>query len=140
MDVARYFLAIVCEEEGDFITNLKLQKLLYYAQGFHLAILGSRLFDEEIYRWMHGPVVPEIYRAFKEYGAGPIACPKEALSQLPDETRQVLDEVFAVYGQFTAWTLRNMTHTEPPYCEARADGIISTKGMEKFFKTRLIEQ
>ena len=55
---------------GDLMTNLRLQKLLYFAQGWHLARFGRPLFDASIEAWPYGPVVPEVYRAYKEYGAG----------------------------------------------------------------------
>jgi uncharacterized phage-associated protein len=68
IDVANYFLSKADPEAGDVISNLKLQKLLYYAQGFHLAIYGERLFIEQIKAWKHGPVVPDIYHHFKKHG------------------------------------------------------------------------
>lgn len=57
-DVAKYFLAQQDETAGDLISNLKLQKLIYYAQGFHLAISDRPLFPEPIKAWIHGPAVP----------------------------------------------------------------------------------
>ena len=60
-DVANYFLSLCDEDAGDLISNLKLQKLVYYAQGFHLAISGEPLFDEKIMAWEHGPVIPQLY-------------------------------------------------------------------------------
>jgi uncharacterized phage-associated protein len=62
VEIAKYFLVQVEEELGDSISNLKLQKLVYYAQGFNLALFdGNPLFDEEIQAWTHGPVVPALY-------------------------------------------------------------------------------
>ena len=61
-DVAQYFLAQMDEDAGDLISNLKLQKLVYYAQGFALALHGRPLFRERVEAWTHGaPVVPELY-------------------------------------------------------------------------------
>ena len=74
MQVAQHFLALQDEDAGDLISNLKLQKLLYYAQGIHLALNGQPLYPERIEAWQHGPVVPEIYHAFKEYRARPDSC------------------------------------------------------------------
>lgn len=48
------------------ISNLKLQKLLYYMQGFHLAYFDTPLFDDDIEAWMYGPVVPCVYNHFKK--------------------------------------------------------------------------
>ncbi len=56
-DAAKYFLAQTSEDAGDLISNLKLQKLLYYAQGFHLALYDEPLFPEAIEAWTHGPVL-----------------------------------------------------------------------------------
>ncbi len=140
MDVARYFLAVVPEEEGDFMTNLKLQKLLYYAQGFHLAILDKVLFPDEILKWTHGPVVPEVYFRFRQHGSSPIPYPEdEELPEFPQETTEVLNEVFDVYGQFTAWALRNLTHNEPPYINAEDNSVISQESIGEYFKTQLVE-
>ena len=60
-------------EDGDSISNMKLQKLLYYCQGFHLASFeGAALFDEKVEAWEHGPVVPVVWRRFREFGRDPI--------------------------------------------------------------------
>ncbi|MFK5281891.1 Panacea domain-containing protein, partial [Lacticaseibacillus paracasei] len=64
MNAARYFLSKQDQEEPD-ISNLKLLKLLYYAQGTCLALLDRPLFSETIEAWRHGPVVPSVYQAFK---------------------------------------------------------------------------
>ena len=74
-DVADYFLSIVDEEQGDSLSNLKLQKLLYYAQGFHLAIKNEPLFDEDIEAWTYGPVVPSVYNQYSQHGGDPIPKP-----------------------------------------------------------------
>ncbi len=77
LDVARYFLLKADPDEGELISNLRLQKLLYYAQGFHLALYDELLFAEAVVAWMHGPVVPEVYHEFKRYGAERIPAPTE---------------------------------------------------------------
>jgi len=96
-DVAHYFL----ELEGDAgeISNLKLQKLVYYAQGFSLALRGQPLFDAAIEAWMHGPVVPGLYRRFRDYGSNPIPPSAEFDSSvLSADERHLIEEVFDVYG------------------------------------------
>lgn len=138
-DVAKYFLTLNAndEEVGELISNLKLQKLVYYAQGFHLAIMDEPLFDSSIEAWAHGPVVPSLYHDYKEYGAGAIPAPIGFdLESIDKETRDLLDEVYNVFGQFSAWKLRNMTHEEPPWKEAfEGSGIISKTSMKKYFLT-----
>ena len=54
--IANYFLSLSDPEIGDGISNLKLQKLCYYAQGFYLAQHDTPLFEDTIEAWQHGPV------------------------------------------------------------------------------------
>lgn len=54
--------------DNNDMTNMKLQKLLYYVQGTCLALHGQRMFSQNINKWQYGPVVPEIYHIFKEKG------------------------------------------------------------------------
>jgi uncharacterized phage-associated protein len=138
-DVAKYFLAQQDETAGDLISNLKLQKLVYYAQGFHLAISDRPLFPEPIKAWIHGPAVPELYEFYKEYGANAIPCPTDIdWNKYDEETRSLLDEVYSVLGQFSAWKLRNMTQEESPWKEAsKTAGEITHQSLKEYFKTQL---
>lgn len=138
-DVAAYFLYLAGQEDGELISNLKLQKLAYYAQGFHLALNGIPLFPEDIEAWQHGPVVPALYHAYKQHGSGPIPIVTElSLAKYSIGVQELLDEVYEVYGQFSAWKLRNMTHEERPWIDAqKLGGSISPAAMQEFFKERL---
>lgn len=69
--IANEFLNLA-EVDGDSITHMKLQKLVYYAHGWHLAIQKTPLINERIEAWKFGPVVPSLYHEFKTVGAGPI--------------------------------------------------------------------
>jgi uncharacterized phage-associated protein len=141
-DVARYFLSLADEEAGDLLSNLKLQKLCYYAQGFRLALSGEPLYQEPIEAWTHGPVIPELYHAYKHHGSGAIELPTGFdVSILPADVRELLDEVYEVYGQYSAWKLRNMTHDEAPWMQAYQRGpssVISTASLQEFFKTLVV--
>jgi uncharacterized phage-associated protein len=137
--IAKYFIALVDEDEGDSISNLKLQKLLYYAQGFHLAIFDKALFPEAIKKWAHGPVVPQVYHIYKEYGSGPIPVVQISRDDYPEDVRDLLDEVSSVYGQFTASKLRQMTHQERPWLETPENETIPLDLMKSFFKTLIVE-
>ena len=134
---SNYFLSQADEEAGDVISNLKLQKLLYYAQGFHLALFNAPLFEDEVQAWLHGPVVPNAYHLYKQHGSGAIPRPEGFDPRsLNEETRSLLDEVYNVYGQYSAWKLRNMTHVETPWVAAYAEGggtPISHAAMREFF-------
>lgn len=72
MDIATY---IICTywNNGRTITNLKLQKVLYYIQGYSLSRCGVPAFYEEIYRWSYGPVVPKVYYEYSSHRARPIS-------------------------------------------------------------------
>ena len=137
IDVANYFLSLADSEAGDTLSNLSLNKLCYYAQGFHLALHGEPLFDEVIEAWTHGPVVPSVYHQFKKYRDRNIP-PQPSFNRrlIPVVARDLLDEVYQVYGQYSAWKLRNMTHEEPPWRDAVAtNGIISHAALRNYFIT-----
>ena len=136
--VAQYFLSQVDENAGDAITNLKLQKLLYYAQGFHLAVFGEPLFDKPIEAWVHGPVVDSVYQEFKQHGNGPIPCDDDLdWSTFPRDSQELLDDVYCVYGQFSAWKLRDMTHDEPPWKDTGRGLEITHESLKKHFLTQI---
>jgi uncharacterized phage-associated protein len=137
-DVAAYFLAKQDPDAGEIISNLKLQKLLYYAQGFHLAMFDAPLFPERIKAWEHGPVVPQVWKQYTGSGGSSLPVPDEKMDIDP-ETASFLDEVYDVYGQFSAWRLRELSHDEPPWIEAfNGTGVVHNDAMRSFFKTRLV--
>ena len=96
-DVAKCFLYLDSENEGDGLSNLKLQKLIYYAQGFYGAIFDKPLFDNGIYAWTHGPVVPELYQEYKQHGSNRIDAPLNFNSSCLDKDEfELINEVFGV--------------------------------------------
>ena len=136
LEIAKYLLADSCPECGDFISNLKLQKLLYYAQGVHLAIHDKPLFQEEIVNWEHGPVVPDVYHHYKGNGSNAIPVPTDdeiSLDEFTEEEIQVLTDVSEVFGQFSAWKLRDMTHNERPWKETNRQDVIPIKLIKEYF-------
>ncbi|BAZ81967.1 MAG: Panacea domain-containing protein [Sphaerospermopsis kisseleviana] len=140
-DVAKYFLSQADEDAGDLISNLKLQKLLYYAQGFHLALYNEPLFPEPVEAWIHGPVVPEVYHEYKNFASSAIPIPEDIDFSIYDEkTVDLLDEVYSVYGQFSAWKLRNMTHNEEPWKDTDVSDVITHECLKKYFKTQLLDE
>lgn len=124
------------------ITNLKLQKLLYYSQAWHLAFYGIPLFDEEIEAWAHGPVVPQIFRRYRSSGWNPISdC---AMSTEPSFKAHI-NEVWRVYGHLGAFELERLTHSEEPWKLARtglppdasSNQIITKLSMQRYYSLRL---
>lgn len=145
-EIAKWFIA---RNKADYemgytdelITNLKLQKLLYYAQGCVLALTDEPLFDEDIQAWEHGPVVPEIYHKYKSYGKSGIDL-DEPFDEgvIDEETRNILESVYNEFGQYSAWKLRNMTHEETPWKETMKNEVISKESIKKYFAAHYIEQ
>jgi uncharacterized phage-associated protein len=140
-NVANYFLSKTIDEEDSKITNLKLQKLLYYAQGFHLALFDKELFNENIEAWMHGPVSPDAYQEFKKFGANIIPCDEceEDFDKIFSHDQiELLDEIYDIFGQFSGWKLRDMTHEEPTWINNKDTASeISKDEMKEYFKTRV---
>ncbi|UOY03630.1 Panacea domain-containing protein [Blastococcus sp. PRF04-17] len=97
------------------IGTLKLQKLLYYCQGHHLAATEEPLFTETVKAWDNGPVVAEFYGA-ERYGA-PAPEPRE----LSEAQLNTIGYVVSRYGALTSRDLINMTHNERPYKLADLD-------------------
>lgn len=108
--IANYMLYIMSDAFDD-LTNMKINKLLYFAQGHYLKKYGVPLFDDTIEAWEHGPVVPEVYSAYKEYTDRPIEnYDASALVEVTPEAEEILYGVARKYGRYTASALRNMTH------------------------------
>ena len=140
IEVAEYFACMAEPEAGDSITNLKLQKLLYYAQGAHLALTGTALFYEEIEAWQHGPVVPAVYDLLSKYGSSPVEfpAPRKSIDTITTESKSILDEVYRVYGQFSAWKLRDMTHQEDPWKSNQRREPISHGSLKNYFSENVV--
>ncbi len=128
-------------DDDEEITNLKLQKLLYYAQGFFMALNGGRkLFRDPIFAWAHGPVVLDVYHRFKHYGAKGI--PQSEVSSEPHldpESGALLGDVWQAYGQFSAWRLREMTHREPPWLNTPQSQPIADDELNAYFATQVVD-
>jgi len=137
MDVAMYFVCQADVDAGDAITNLKIQKLLYYAQGASLAIRGEALFEEDVLCWQHGPVVRSVYDQLKSFEANPIVGIEDACERadgLTDEQRELLSEVYDKFGQFSAWRLRDMTHEEDAWSKTPRNEVIDPALIESSFR------
>jgi len=149
-----------------------LQKLVYYTQAWHLAITGQPLFADRIEAWVHGPVVPSLYDKYKVFGwepirplatpqlfsrlpvaagkewaGAPLPRPDAPLPDIDPQTQEILDDVWAAYGQFTAKRLEELTHSEDPWIDARegcgagdsSNAIISQDAMRAYYTAKLAE-
>lgn len=128
LDLAKLFL-IQANHDGisGTMTNMKLNKLLYYAQCLHLGLYDEPLFDEEIQAWIHGPVCTKVYSAYKQYVADPLPVPSAeeltaiAEENIAEENIEIVQEVWMFLGDRRASELRNMSHAEKPWLNARGD-------------------
>ena len=141
-DVADYFLAMQnALGTSAPINNVKMQKLCYYAQGFALAELKQPLFSDHIEARKHGPVIPTLWRKYKEFGYGPIPAPGRTIDhrKFSWEIRLLLHEVARSYGFLSDWELRNRTHRESPWLDTPDGAPITHQRMRNFFETLVDE-
>lgn len=122
LNVARYFIVRAYEDGREAnMTNMKVQKLLYYSQSLHLALYTEPLFVEEIQAWRYGSVCPPAYHFYSEFEAQqlPIPAKHDFLSAITEEQRKLLEEVWQYFGEYHAYSLSGMTHVEFPWKKAR---------------------
>jgi uncharacterized phage-associated protein len=149
-------LAHVLLAKAGPMSHLKLQKLLYYVEAWHLAILGQSIIDDQFKAWVHGPVSPKVWQAFKDSkspvfnkiqiaaGAGKRIVIRVG-SILEPEQMSLIEDVLEEYGKLNAYELEALTHSEKPWIDARkgvpagdaSSKVISKATMEKFYKARL---
>ena len=144
-DIAKWILTRnrleVQTEDGDYISNLKLQKLLYYSQGCFLALRDEPLFDSPIEAWTYGPVVPEVYHLYKSYGSSAIDSSDIIFDTdliLPED-RNILEEVYSEFGQYSAAKLVKMTHEETHWISTKKNCVIDNEVIKKYFKENYVE-
>jgi uncharacterized phage-associated protein len=144
--IANAFLDLA-EESKMPLTQMKLHKLIYYAHGWHLGLLGKPMIDETIEAWKFGPVIRSLYYEFRDVGSNPIerratewdssgdefcfVTPSVAKGDTP--VIALLDRIWKVYGALSAVQLSKMTHESgSPWTQtwdkAKADGVI--KGVD----------
>ena len=122
--IANYFIEL-SKKEDEFITPMKLQKLVYFAHGWYLALTGKPLINEKIEAWQYGPVVNSLYQEFKIYGNNGITSPAIESRHLgnfrfaniiptveDDDVKKLLEKIWDTYGGYTGWQLSNATHLE----------------------------
>lgn len=108
--IANHFVDHANRNKED-MTNMKLLKLVYFAQAIHLALYEKPLFPERVEAWRYGPVVPEVYHLYKRYGADPIpSVPSKVLPTIDADTKAVLNAVYDKYGHLSGPKLSGITH------------------------------
>lgn len=123
--ISDYVIFRLKSEGQTDLSVLKLQKLLYYIQAWHLAFFQRRAFEGEFQAWIHGPVNREIYDLYKdkkylysEINLDDISDP-EVTEKLDEELKIHIDTILEAYAKFSGIQLEIMTHDEFPWVEAR---------------------
>lgn len=153
--IANYFI-----DNVPGITNLKLQKLVYFAHGWYLAYKNEPLIMEPVECWVWGPVIKTIYDNFKKYGNQVITEKatdlewKEGKRFIPytpyiEEhdvfTKGLLDAIKEIHGKLSAIQLSNATHlegtpwdtTKKKYGGIRLGCIIDNELIKTYFKQQM---
>ena len=140
--VADYIVATLCEQPDCSIDPLKLQKLLYYVQGYALGVLDRPVFPEAIEAWENGPVVQNVYEQYKNQRMhDPIDCRQVETALIPNpEDEWIINEVIRNFGYVDGSELSNYTHQERPWIlmssTGRHNAIINHQLLREYFKPR----
>ena len=128
--ISDYFLALDDERKDPDITQMKLHKLMYFAQANYLAGPGRRLFDSDVHAFEHGPIIDKIRDEFKKFGRQIIVAADDAVAfnakvdspSLPDSVKAFLDAIWNMFGDLSAAQLRNLSHQDAPWADNYVKG------------------
>jgi uncharacterized phage-associated protein len=141
LTLANYILK-KAQHQGHGISNLKLQKILYYVQGYYLAKFDEPLFPDEIQAWKLGPVVPGVYYEFSVYGSDDLVMTSEPdMGNCTEEEMQLIDKVINAKIHVPVRQLVDDTHQEDPWRIATSNGTnialnteISLSSIKEYFR------
>lgn len=138
IDVARYIIWY-CKKNGYTISNLKLQKILYFVQANFLVNEGYPCFKEEIEAWDFGPVVPDVYHEFKIYGSSniPVSECSNAGLLIYNKDKKLIDEMVDQCASYSASALVEITHNQEPWnnaYEKYCNNVISQESIKEYFE------
>ena len=154
LDVSRYVVNY-SHRKNYIISNLRLQKLLYFIQAYYLAFTeeGKPCFDAEIQAWDFGPVVPEVYHEYKHFGSGTIPVVGCYIVNdeddiwsakvvefddevIPTEDREIIESVVDVFSDYSTTGLVELTHNQRPWKQAYVKSrnrVIDHKAIKEYF-------
>ena len=115
-------IALYIISSGREITNLLLQKILYYVKAISKIFEGESFILEPCEAWKFGPVFPSVYEKYREFGKQEtkLNLSKDYISELlSEEEKTVTDFVMNTFGIYNAWFLKDLTHLEEPWIVAR---------------------
>ena len=133
LDASRYLVFLSYGRKQYSLTPLKLQKLLYLAQGWSYVWDHKAAFRDEFEAWQYGPVNERVYEVFKKYGRSEIPRTEGSDSLEDFDVRETLTAIWNDYGRMTAYDLVELTHHQQPWCNAYARGIRITNNSIKLY-------
>lgn len=143
-EVAKWFIDRAAQDvkanSGEYLTQLKLQKLMYYAKGFYYVFEDEKLFDAAIYSQKYGPVVSELVSDLKIYKNDQIK--KEFQKERPIKDASVLyvlDFVYKFVAQYSAGKLIDFTHSEAPWQQTVEKHQINEDLIKKYFRSTYLD-
>ena len=116
----------------EYITNLKLQKLLYFVQAICLMVFDKKAFPEKILAWSYGPVVNEVYQQYKQNHASKINS-ESNVKNISSGLYKIVEEVINSYGLFEANKLIDLTHEEEPWINTEINKEIRIDLIKNYF-------
>ena len=160
--IANEFLRLA-KRRGSYLTQMQVQKLVYFAHGWNLAITGEPLVNERVLAWEYGPVVKSLWRAFKEFGSQPITkdarvpdwegdivdwvTPRIDDGDDPEQndfTKSLVRRIWNQYGDLKAFQLSELTHLEgSPWSKTRQSGgggFIEDSDIRHYFQEQMSEE
>lgn len=136
LSVARYIIER-CHLQEKTISNLKLQKILYFVQAEFLVSRNQPCFAEKIEAWDFGPVVPIVYQKYKIFGSANIPVVGHRITVIiPHADRILIDEIVDECAKYSASTLVDITHHQTPWIRAHNEGynsVISNESIKEYF-------
>lgn len=132
LDICEYIIDY-CNEKDYGVSNLKLQKLLYFVQAFFLiSDDGLPCFHEEIEAWAFGPIVPKAYYRYRIYGFSNIqSSHKELDSVINYIDKEKIASVVEMFKNYSAPELVRLTYQQRPWIDAYAQGRNTVIGIEE---------
>ena len=136
LDGARYFVYLSYGTKRYSLTQLKLQKLLYLAQGWSYVWDGRAAFADDFEAWQYGPVNEKVYQTFKKYGRSEIPQEEGSFAMDDYDVRETITAVWSEYGRMTAYDLVELTHHQQPWRDAYDRGIrITNNSIKNYFQS-----
>ena len=137
IEISKYIIDYSCDK-GKPTSNLRLQKILYFVQANFLISKNVECFNDNIYAWDFGPVVPSVYFEYKIFGGAsiPSSGTNNKEYNISESDKQLVNEIVDQCNQYSTSSLVQITHSQKPWNEARTllgGNIISKESIKRYF-------